>query len=179
MVRGGVPADEGFAEALDRVDDDAVATSDNRVSGEQHSGTGREHHALDHHRHCNVGVAVRALLPVGRRPFVLQRCQAGVDGRAEGVDSGDVEDGFVLTREAGAGRVLPQSRGTHRHRRTTQLLIAGLEIGRQIAGCGADDHERTRYPQAQPHELGQAFGFPSDGRVAEGVEGQDGGRAHG
>jgi hypothetical protein len=98
VVRGHVPADQSFAQALDRIDDQSIVPPRDRVSTEQDSGPGSLDHALHHNAHAPAA-AVSLFDMVGIHCRSRERADADADGLSQGLDPAYIQLGRILSCE--------------------------------------------------------------------------------
>ena len=101
LVRIHRALDDGFAQAVARVDQDQVPESRFRVQREHDPGTGQvgPHHALHTHRQRHLAVIESLMDAVSDGPVVEQRSVDAVYAGDDVVQSGDVEQRILLTGE--------------------------------------------------------------------------------
>jgi hypothetical protein len=129
LVRVDLAGDHRLSEAPGGVDEDRAWEPAVGVDGERHPGSGPvgADHLLDADGQRHLEVVEPLVLPVADRPVREQRGVAALAGVQQRLFPGDVEEGLLLTGEAGLGQVLGRGAAPHRHIRAVALQ-AGSEL---------------------------------------------------
>ena len=98
MVWRRTPADQGFSEAGDRIDDDLIAPCVDGVGGEQHAGGARIDHLLHDDVHSKLALAA-LFVSVRDRARIPERPKTVLDRLTQRIRAFDVQHRLVLARE--------------------------------------------------------------------------------
>ena len=154
MISARAGRDHPFTEPIAGGDDDLVGEWPLRIGGEEHAGDLGRDHALNDHRHADVGggQAARAAIDAGgitrqRRP-ALDHC-----GNEVGL-AADPEAGVIDAGEARPGQIFERRRAAHRQARAGRLELPpqrGEAVDSEVARSGGKAPGR-RHSEARAHE---------------------------
>ena len=161
MVWCGPSADQGFAEAGHRVDDDLVAAGVHGVCREEHAGGPRIDHPLHDDIHLSFMLA-GLLVAICEGPRILQRTKAVLDCRAKRLAAFDVQNRLVLPGKRRVPGVFSDCRGPNRDLACANSGVVRVEVLWKAAGVGADHDESRRYIEPVVQQTDQPFGLAAD-----------------